>query len=87
MKSEICEICHKKSSFNGYVWLSDNGKHIDLYLCRSHYMKWCKSKEWKKINVKYKNAGPTTKKWYDKYDKLQKAFDRWFEEELKKEKN
>ncbi len=79
-----CEICKKKSSFNGYVWIAE-GKFTDLYLCRSHYLKWCKNKEGKEIEKRYENAKPTTKEWHKKCQELQKAFDKWFEQEFVKE--
>jgi len=77
METNKCEICGKESNFNGYVWLAE-GKYTDLYLCRSHYLKWCKSPDTKKINEEYKDAKPTTKEWHKKFDKLQKTFDKWF---------
>ena len=80
----ICAICKKKSDYNGYVWLSD-GKHIDLYLCKSHYLRWNRSKNCKFLEKKFKDAKPTTKRWHKRFQELQKAFDLWFEEELKKE--
>ena len=82
MEENECYICKKKSKFNGFVYLSD-GKYCDLYLRRSHYLKWCKSKGSKEIELKYKKAKPTTKEWNKRCQLLQKEFDKWMEEQLK----
>lgn len=77
-----CYICKKKSSFEGLVWYS-SGMFEDIYLCRSHYLRWCKSKDCKDINKRYIKAKPTTKAWHMKCETLQKAFDLWMGNQLK----
>jgi hypothetical protein len=72
---DICE-CGKIFKGNNCVWYSGN---IETNLCRSCYMKWCKSKECKFVKEKYKTAKPCTKEWSKMCDALQKEFDKWCE--------
>ena len=79
-----CFICKKKSTFNGYVAISD-GKYTDIYLCRSHYLKWCKNKEIVEFRKKNKHIKPLTKEWEKMCKKEQSLFDMWMKKELKKQ--
>lgn len=77
MEEIKCDICGKvEDNFTGLVWYSE---YTETNLCRSHYLRWCRSKECKKLEEKYKEAKPTTKEWYKKCKELQKAFNKWYE--------
>ena len=72
---EKCKICDKESKFCGLVWFSS--KMEETYLCRSHYMKFCKSKEFKLSKEKYKDAKPCTKKWKQMCDEQSAIYLKW----------
>ena len=77
MSDSECDLCIKdRKNFEGLVWYSGN---IENILCRSCYMKWCKSKECKSLEEKYKKAIPCTKLWTKMCKEQQKAFDKWME--------
>lgn len=84
---EECFICKKKSNFNGCVNLHENGKYTDINLCRSHYLRFCKSKGCQNVKKKYKNAKPATEKWYKYCEEEQKIFDNWIEKEIQMQKH
>lgn len=73
-----CDLCGKgKKNFECLVWYSE---WTETNLCKSCYLKWCKNKEHRSLEKKYKKAKPTTKEWHKKCVELQKAFNKWFEE-------
>lgn len=80
---EKCEICGKKSNYNGLVYYNNTGER---HLCKSHYLKFCRSKLMIKLNKKYKKAKPQTQQWYDMCRKKGEAFNEWFKKQ-KKESN
>jgi len=77
---ENCDICGKKSNFNGLVWYA-----MDLmpetHLCRSHYLKWCHHH--KPYVNKHKNVKPTTKAWKKMCDEEAVLFQEWLKEQKK----
>jgi hypothetical protein len=78
-KKNKCELCKKeRKEFQGFVWYSGS---YGFDLCRSCYLKWCRSKERKDLEEKYNKAKPCTKMWEKKCEDLQKAFDIWFKKQ------
>ena len=72
-----CNLCGKdRKNFDGFIWYYHTSPNTEL--CRSCYMKWCKTNECKLLEKKYKKAKPTTKTWDKKCKEQQKAFDKWY---------
>ena len=81
-----CNLCKKdRKNFNGFVWY--HHEYEEYFLCRSCYLKWCKSGDCKVVEKKYKKAKPCTKLWNLKCKHLAGAFANWFNDTKKELKS
>jgi len=76
IEKNTCNLCNKiRTNWDGFVWYSGD---TQTDLCKSCYLKWCKTKDRKELENKYKKAKPCTKLWGKKCQELQKAFNKWY---------
>ena len=76
-----CKVCGKEieePKFAGYVNYSS--KMEETYLCRGHYLKWCKFH--KPYSNQHKNVKPCTKEWIKMCNEESKLFMQWLKEQM-----
>ena len=72
-----CDICKKESKWEGHI--SYTLEMPEIYLCRSHYIKW--NKYHKPFVDKHNHIKPCTKSWERMCDEEARLFMLWFKKE------